>query len=269
MKLQLHLTRRQLLHLARAGAFACTGLSVILPACDWDGNFTILGYTTKPNYDPKYKTVRVPIFANKTYRRGLEFDLTKAVRDQIEQITPMKVVSGGQADTELIGTITIVTKAILNMNQLGEVREGEFDMTIELVWRDLHTGEILTRPGKRPVDPSPFGETPPPIASMNVPGQRTPVTSAPLPPTEPTTAQPPSPVGSDVTQLSPPAPVIDPLSHGTVITPGKPPIGPLKITVAGNFVPEVGQSTSTGYQTAIHNLAVQIVSAMECPWPNR
>jgi hypothetical protein len=269
MRLQLHLTRRQLLRWSRAGVFACTGLSVLLPACDWDGNFTILGYTSKPNYDPKYKTVRVPTFANKTYRRNLEFDLTLAVINQIEQITPMKVVTSGQADTELIGTITLVNKSILNMNQLGEVREGEFDMTIELTWRDLHTGEILTKPGKRPVDPSPFGPTPPPIASMDAPGQRSPILSAPLPPTEPTAAQPPAPVGSDVAQVNPTAPVIDPLSHGTVITPGKPPIGPLKITVAGNFIPEVGQSTQTGYQQAINKLAVQIVSAMECPWPNR
>src|SRR5262245_53116693 len=65
-----HLTRRQLLRWSRAGALACAGLSVVLPACDPDGNFTILGYTTQPNYDCKYKTVRVPIFQNKTFRRG-------------------------------------------------------------------------------------------------------------------------------------------------------------------------------------------------------
>ena len=45
----------------------------MLAGCSGDGNFTIFGYTTCPNYDTGIKTVRVDIFKNKTTRQGLEF----------------------------------------------------------------------------------------------------------------------------------------------------------------------------------------------------
>ena len=65
--------RRLLLSLL---VFCCLGLA----SCESGGHFSILGYTTKPNYDPCIKTVYVPIFENKTFHRGMEFDLTRATR---------------------------------------------------------------------------------------------------------------------------------------------------------------------------------------------
>src|SRR5262245_45600048 len=67
------------------------GLAVVtatLPACTSGGNVSVLGYSTKPLHDTEIRTVRVPIFENRTFRRGLEFDLTKEVIRQIEQKTP-------------------------------------------------------------------------------------------------------------------------------------------------------------------------------------
>src|SRR5947207_12069979 len=84
---------------------------LLLPSCSWDGQFTILGYTTRPNYDPGIRTIRVPIFKNYTYIRGLEFELTKAVIREIQVRTPFKVVSADcPADTELTGTILTLNK---------------------------------------------------------------------------------------------------------------------------------------------------------------
>lgn len=268
MKPDLRLTRRQLLRWSRAGVLACAGFSVGLPACDWDGNFTLFGYTTAPNYDPKYKTVRVPVFGNKTYRKGLEYDLTRAVIIQIEQITRMKVVTG-EADTELVGTITQTLKNLLNLNQLAEVREAETDITIELVWRDLHTGEILTRPGKRPNDPSPFDPlVPPPAVGLDVPGARTlPFTAPPSQPLPPVAIEPSPPESSDPSFRQQPNAIGPPLTTTQPRPPGAPAVAvPIKITVAATFIPELGQSTTTAFQTAIDKLAVQIVSAMEKPW---
>jgi hypothetical protein len=261
-----HLTRRQLLRWSRAGVLACAGISVALPACELDNNFTIFGYTTAPNYDPKYKTVRVPIFQNKTYRRNLEYDLTKAVITQIEAITPMKVVTC-DADTELIGTITMTNKNILNINQLNEIREGEAVITIELVWRDLHTGEILTRPGKRPTDSPPFEPLVPPAVGVNGPGTpQMPFTVPPVQPTQPGQAIASSPPESSDPAFRQPPATLDPLSHGPPqVPPFQPAVIPLKIAASASFVPEVGQSTTSAYQTAINKLAVQIVSAMEKP----
>jgi hypothetical protein len=38
------------------------------------------------------------------------------------------------------------------------------------------------------------------------------------------------------------------------------------VTSLANYIPEIGQSTTTGIQTNVNRLAVQIVSVMEKPW---
>jgi hypothetical protein len=183
-------------------------VALCLPSCGWDGHFTVLGYTTRPNYDPCIRTVYVPIFKNLTFRRGLEFDLTKAVVREIEAKTPYKVVSNcDEADTELTGTIVNYRKSIINANQLNEVREAETMLGVEIVWRDRRTGDVLSQPRK--------GDEPPP----------------PLAPGEPL-----------------------------------PPAKPLLVQSVGGFIPELGESITTGYKENVDRLAVQIVSMMERPW---
>ncbi|HEV3083340.1 MAG TPA: LPS assembly lipoprotein LptE [Gemmataceae bacterium] len=145
--------------------------ALLLPSCAWDGNFTILGYTTKPNYDTSIHTVRVPIFKNQTFYRGLEFELTQAVVREIDAKTPYKVVSAScDADTELTGNIVQFTKIILNRNQLNEVREAETIMGVEIVWRNLRTGEILSLPKKGPGAPPPVpADLPPGVPPLKPP----------------------------------------------------------------------------------------------------
>jgi hypothetical protein len=135
------------------------GLALALPGCEEGGHFCLLGYTTRPNYDTSIRTVRVPIFKNLTMRdstrEGLEFQLTQAVIREIGLKTPYRVVGCDcDADTELTGTITAFTKIPVNRNQLNEVREAETTMTVEVTWRDLRTGEILSQPKAKP-DPIP------------------------------------------------------------------------------------------------------------------
>jgi hypothetical protein len=156
---------------------AVSALALVLPACEWDGHFTVLGYTTRPNYDPNIHTVYVPIFKNKTVWRGLEFELTEAVVREIHAKTPFRVVSDrAEADTELTGTIVSYNKAIINRNQLNEVREAETTLSVEVFWRNIRTGEILSQPRKP-------GE-PPPVALPAV-VQPPPVAGAPVPPVPP------------------------------------------------------------------------------------
>jgi len=149
-----------------------------LPGCmNWDGHFDICGYTTRPMYDLSIRTVRVPIFKNLTFNKGLEFQLTQAVIREIESKTPYKVVQCAEAaDTELIGTIVTTTKAITNVNQLGENRSAETTLTVEVVWRDLRAGMaggILSQPlAGRPGDPQPapplVGAPAPPVLIQSV-----------------------------------------------------------------------------------------------------
>lgn len=144
----------------RARRFASVLLSaaaaLTLPSCEWDGHFTVLGYSTQPSYDANIRTVRVPIFQNLTYYRGLEFDLTEAIVREIEAKTPYKVVGlGCEADTELTGTVFLYTKLLLNRNPLNEVREAELTLAVDVLWRDLRTGEVLSGPRLKPGEAQP------------------------------------------------------------------------------------------------------------------
>lgn len=156
--------------------------AVVLPSCSSDGNFTVLGYSTQPQYNPNIRTIYVPIFQNLTFRRDMEFDLTRAVIREIEAKTPYKVVSSKEgADTELTGTIISFNKNMLNRNQLNEVREAETTLAVEVVWRDLRSGEVLTQPQRKP------GVTPtlPPPAALTPDGPP----DAPPPPPPPVLVQ--------------------------------------------------------------------------------
>src|SRR5947209_12704301 len=121
-----------------------------LSGCAWDGHFNIFGYTTRPNYDEQIKTVRVTIFKNQTYIRGLEYQLTQAVIREIQWKTPFRVVHDGcAADTELVGNIVSRNKQPVLYGPFNEVRDVEQTLGVEIIWRDLrpgHVGEILSRP---------------------------------------------------------------------------------------------------------------------------
>jgi hypothetical protein len=198
--------------LKRSGLGLLAAVCLLLPSCQGDRDFCILGYTSKPNYDCSIHTVRIPIFKNNlmgdSVTRGLEFQLTEAVVRQIELKTPYKVVGPNEpADTELTGTITSYAKVLLNRNQLNEVREAENDLVVAIEWRDLRTGELLSKPHR-------IGPPPPPP-----------------PPGFPPPKDPPT-----------------------------------LVFAKGDFIPELGQTTTTSRQQAVNNMAVNIVSMMELPW---
>src|SRR3954469_15820407 len=64
------------------------------------------GYHWSSLYRDDVHTVAVPIFTNRSFRRGVEFALSKAVVNQLEAQSPYKVVPRDRADTILEGEIT-------------------------------------------------------------------------------------------------------------------------------------------------------------------
>jgi hypothetical protein len=219
--------------------------SLLLPACEWDGNFTVLGYTTRPNYDASVQTVRIPVIKNlvlqDTVRRGMEFELTEAVKRQVRERTPFKVVGDNEpADTELVCTIVGYNKQMLNRNQLNEVREAENVLLVDVIWRDLRCGAALDVPPAEPASATGSGST-----------VVVPLDSATQPQTISPPSQPQAPGGGLLNGIAPAAPpgVRRELVQGTA-----------------RFIPELGESPTTSRKRAIDNLAVQIVSMMEMPW---
>ncbi len=131
--------------------------------CQGPGDFELFGYTTKTQF-PAIRTIRVPIFKNRTFVKGIEFQLTEAVVKRIEQRTRWKVVCDGDADSELCGTIISVPKRVITHNPLNEIREGEIALGVELVWRDRH-GSVLSNGGSA-LDPLAASAMTDPLAPM-------------------------------------------------------------------------------------------------------
>ena len=125
-----------------AGVCALTG-------CESGGHFTLLGYTTQPPFDPDIRSVFVPIPQNVSLRKDLEFDLhTQVVRELgLRAGAPRVTSERARADSELLLKIINVRKSTLLVNQLGETRDSELSLQIEVIWRDLrpgHLGNILS-----------------------------------------------------------------------------------------------------------------------------
>ena len=86
----------------------------------------------------------MPIFSSKSYARGVEFALSKAVVTQIEANTPYKVVPPERADTILEGEILDVRVNTLSEDSRSAVpQEQLLAITVNFTWKDLHTGRIL------------------------------------------------------------------------------------------------------------------------------
>jgi hypothetical protein len=102
------------------------------------------GYEWRSLYREDVRTVAVPIFANKTFRRGVEFQLTQAIVVQLEAKSPYKVVARERADTVLEGEIVdIRLQNLSSESRLAIPQEQLYVLTVDFTWKDLRTGRIL------------------------------------------------------------------------------------------------------------------------------
>jgi hypothetical protein len=129
----------------------CSSVALILLLLASGCGYSSVGDESKNNwyqwrslYREDVKTVAVPIFKNKDYRRGLEFTLSKAVINQIEMRTPYKVVDRQKADTILEGEITEVKLHTLSEDTRSALpQEQLYDVKVNFTWKDQRTGVIL------------------------------------------------------------------------------------------------------------------------------
>ncbi len=104
------------------------------------------GYQWHSLYREDIQTVAVPVFTNRTYRRGIEMDLSKAVIEDVETHTPYKVVSSQRADTILEGEVVGAAITTLNVNPYTALpQEQGFNIVVNFTWKNLRTGQILVR----------------------------------------------------------------------------------------------------------------------------
>ena len=124
-------------------------LGLALSGCGYhlSGNAeTDPGYKWHTLYRDDVHTVAVPIFANRTFDQGAEFQLTKAIIGQLESQSPYKVVPRERADTVLEGEITNARLHTISRNRVSAVpQEQMYSLIVRFTWRDLRNGKILAQ----------------------------------------------------------------------------------------------------------------------------
>jgi hypothetical protein len=103
------------------------------------------GYSSQPLIDPKYKTVYVETFDNRTFYRGFENSLTRALVNQINANTHLRIASRDRADTVLSGQITDFKQSVLTEDLHNNVREMQVTAYVDMTWTDRHTGQVIKR----------------------------------------------------------------------------------------------------------------------------
>ncbi len=101
------------------------------------------GYTTKPLISRKINSIYIPIFENETFRKGLEFDLTNAVKNEIMSNTKLRITTQDNADTILTGKIQKVTESMLSSNVEDNIVEGRVIIYVDIKLVDRRTGRTL------------------------------------------------------------------------------------------------------------------------------
>lgn len=115
-------------------ALAALALALPLAGC---------GYSQGSLMPPGIRTVSIPVFSNDTFRRNFEITLTRSLHEEILSRTDLKLAETQYADSILEGTIVEVDQPVLVEDARDDVTEQQVFITVDFVWRDLRTGEVI------------------------------------------------------------------------------------------------------------------------------
>ena len=133
-----------------AHAVVCLA-TLLLSGCGytWSENGNSFSAQSSPAsgnlYRTNVRTVAVPIFTNKTYYRGLEFNLSKAVVTEMEAHTPYRAAPRETADTLLTGEIIDVQVHNVSRSPFNALPQEQLLLiNVNFTWKDLRTGQLYT-----------------------------------------------------------------------------------------------------------------------------
>jgi hypothetical protein len=123
-------------------AASCSALAPFLSVCGCSPNG---GYSNEPLFPTQVQSVYVEMFDNRTFWRGIEYDLTDAVTKRIEAQSPYKVISShDRADSVLSGKIVAIEQSVLSVErETGRALENEVVLRAVVNWKNLKTGQLL------------------------------------------------------------------------------------------------------------------------------
>lgn len=116
-----------------------TSLLLCLFACG------CVGYSNKPLFPEDVASVYVKMFDSRSFRRGVEYELTDALAKRIEAETPYKIITSmDRADTVISGQIVSIDEVWLSSEpKTGRALEKEVRVVAVVNWKNLKTGELL------------------------------------------------------------------------------------------------------------------------------
>jgi hypothetical protein len=109
------------------------------------GFYGCAGYSNKSLFPEDVSSVYVEMFDNRSFQRGVEYELTDALAKRIETETLYKIISDrSRADTVISGQIVSVNESWLSTErQTGRPLEKEVELQAVVNWKNLKTGELL------------------------------------------------------------------------------------------------------------------------------
>lgn len=119
---------------------AAAALSIALTGCSGIG-----GYSNEALFPTNVRTVCLDMFDSRSFRRGIEFDLSDALAKRIESETPYKIVSSkDRADSVISGQLLSVGESTLTMErEVARPLEKEVVLTAAVNWKNLNTGDLM------------------------------------------------------------------------------------------------------------------------------
>jgi hypothetical protein len=104
------------------------------------------GYMVGSSFPADVRTISVPVFTSKSFRRDAELLLTEAVHKEIQKRTPFRLINDGPAaDTRLTGRIVDVRKDVLGESPQDDPRELQVSFAVDLLWEDLRNGRVIAQ----------------------------------------------------------------------------------------------------------------------------
>lgn len=88
------------------------------------------------------RSIAIPVAVNRTYRRDLERDLTRALHEEVRNRTRFRLVSEAD-DPDLLLTTSLrrAKESVLSERDRAELRESSVQITVNVTVLDLRSGE--------------------------------------------------------------------------------------------------------------------------------
>lgn len=100
-------------------------------------------YRTDSLFPAGARRISVPIFANDTFFRLIEVDLTRSICDELRVRPGIHIVGREEADIVLEGTITNVDQQVLAITNRRRATEQSASTNVRCRVVDAHTGQVL------------------------------------------------------------------------------------------------------------------------------